>query len=339
MGAKDKKKKKENKKNKPKPDDGGGNNRKLITDARFASMHSDPRFSELRKKKNKVEIDSRFKRAFTDKNFATSKAPVDKRGKPKKKKNDAAANPLQRYYTLEHEKGRDSQEKLLKNDEESENEDEKVKLKDESEDSSSSEEVESDDSSSTSLSGSTDSDEEDGVYEEEEQEQGELKIQEIDKETHRLAVVNMDWSEVRAVDLYVLLSSFLPKGGHIVSVAVYPSESGLKRMEEEAVRGPVGLFDDDKNKNEDEESEDDDGDEIDTEKLRAYELSRLRYYFAVVECDSIATADCLYKTCDGLEFERSSLKLDLRFIPDSMEFKHQPRDVAKSVGIWEAFSK
>lgn len=338
MGAKDKKKMKENKKNKPKPDDGGGNNGKLITDARFASMHSDPRFSELRRKKNKVEIDSRFKHAFTDKNFAASKAPVDKRGKPKK--NDAAANPLQRYYTLEDEKGRDLQEKLPKNDEESESEDEKVKLKDESEESSSSEEeVESDDSSSTSLSGSTDSDEEDVVFEEEKQEQDELKIPEIDKETHRLAVVNMDWSEVRAVDLYVLLSSFLPKGGHIVSVAVYPSESGLKRMEEEAVRGPVGLFDDDKNKNEDEESEDDDDDEIDTEKLRAYELSRLRYYFAVVECDSIATADCLYKTCDGLEFERSSLKLDLRFIPDSMEFKHQPRDVAKTVGIWEAFCK
>lgn len=51
----------------------------------------------------------------------------------------------------------------------------------------------------------------------------------------------------------------------------------------------------------------------------------------MVECDSIATADYLYKACDGVEFERSSNKLDLRFIPDSMEFKHDPRDVATEV--------
>lgn len=56
-----------------------------------------------------------------------------------------------------------------------------------------------------------------------------------------------------------------------------------------------------------------------------------RYYYAVVECDSSATADYLYKTCDGVEFERTSNKLDLRFIPDSMEFKHQPRDIATEV--------
>lgn len=60
-------------------------------------------------------------------------------------------------------------------------------------------------------------------------------------------------------------------------------------------------------------------------------FSPFRYYYAVVKCDSIATADYLYKTCDGVEFERSSNKLDLRFIPDSMEFKHPPRDVANGV--------
>lgn len=72
--------------------------------------------------------------------------------------------------------------------------------------------------------------------------------------------------------MYVLLSSFLPKGGQIISVAVYPSEFGLKRMEEEAVRGPVLLFDDDKEQNE----SDGNDDEIDVKKLREYELSRLR---------------------------------------------------------------
>ena len=51
-------------------------------------------------------------------------------------------------------------------------------------------------------------------------------------------------------------------------------------MEEEAVKGPVGLFDDENGKDtkddSDESDDDDDDDEIDNEKLRAYELSRLR---------------------------------------------------------------
>jgi hypothetical protein len=74
--------------------------------------------------------------------------------------------------------------------------------------------------------------------------------------------------------LYVLLSSFVPKEGYIKSVSVYPTEFGLKCMEEEAMYGPVGLFDKDKEKNDEDEDENDD--EIDDEKLRAYEISRLR---------------------------------------------------------------
>ncbi|KAJ6682270.1 hypothetical protein OIU74_020501 [Salix koriyanagi] len=147
----------------------------------------------------------------------------------------------------------------------------------------------------------------------------------VEEGTRRLAIVNMDWRHVRAVDLFVVLRSFLPKGGQILSVSVYPSEFGLQRMKEEEVRGPVGLFDDENEKSDD---DDDDNDEIDYDKLRAYEKSRLRYYYAVVECDSVATGDYLYKSCDGVEFERSSNVLDLRFIPDSMDFKHPPRDVA-----------
>lgn len=76
---------------------------------------------------------------------------------------------------------------------------------------------------------------------------------------------------MQAADLYVMLSSFLPKDGQIMSVAVYPSEFGLQRMKEEEIHGPVGLFD-----GENEESDEDDNDEIDNEKLREYEKSRLR---------------------------------------------------------------
>ncbi|XP_027078542.1 pre-rRNA-processing protein ESF1-like [Coffea arabica] len=346
MGSKGK-----NKKNMTKPDgDATANHRndgKIITDARFASLHSDPRFREPPKHKAKVAIDSRFNRMFTDKDFATSKARTDKRGK--QKKNDSAANSLRHYYRLEEEeegaKERSLGKELVKNEESGESESEGVesdeesesvnvekgslKLENESETSDSEEEEEEEEEaeSDDSMSTTSDSDE---AYEEEEDTFGlEETVPEIDKETHRLAVVNMDWSQVKAVDLYVSLSSFLPRGGQIMSVAVYPSEFGLKRMEEEAIHGPVGLFEDDKKNNQNDEDEDDDDDEIDNEKLRTYELSRLRYYYAVVECDSIATADYLYRTCDGVEFERSSTMLDLRFVPDKMEFKHQPRDVAK----------
>jgi len=79
--------------------------------------------------------------------------------------------------------------------------------------------------------------------------------------------------------LYVVLSSFLPKGGQILSVAVYPSEFGLQRMKEEAVRGPLGFLKDENEKNEDQDDDkldSEDDDEIDYEKLRAYEISRLR---------------------------------------------------------------
>ncbi|GKB98101.1 pre-rRNA-processing protein ESF1, partial [Tanacetum coccineum] len=141
---------------------------------------------------------------------------------------------------------------------------------------------------------STDTDEDEGGYLEMEEIEEE-NVPEIDKETHRLAIVNLDWSQFQAVDLFVVFNSFLPKTGQILSVSVYPSEFGLKRMEEEAVKGPVGLFDDENGKNSEDES--DDKDEIDNEKLRAYELSRLRYYFAVVVCDSVAAADYLYKSC------------------------------------------
>lgn len=75
--------------------------------------------------------------------------------------------------------------------------------------------------------------------------------------------------------MYVVLSSFLPKGGQILSVAVYPSEFGLQRMKEEELHGPIGLFDDEQKKN---DEDDDDDEEIDDEKLRAYEMSRLRSF-------------------------------------------------------------
>lgn len=324
-------------KNKPKDSESSAaaqfTDRKIITDARFASVHSDPRFQKVPRNTSMVAIDSRFNRVLTDKSFfVSSSAPLDKRGKPKKRNSETS---LRHYYRIEEEKHKQEEEEeeeeeagkeiIYEDDEEVEEERKLGKLgpvKSGLESSSESEVSESEDDESYTTT-DTDEGEDEGVEEEEEEPQVQENIPEIERETRRLAVVNMDWRYVKAVDLYVVLSSFIPKDGQILSVAVYPSEFGLQRMKEEEVHGPVGLFDD-----ENDEDNEDNEDEIDYEKLRAYETSKLRYYYAVVECDSSATADYLYKACDGVEFERSSNKLDLRFIPDSMEFKHPPRDIA-----------
>lgn len=90
------------------------------------------------------------------------------------------------------------------------------------------------------------------------------------------------------------------------------------------VHGPNMIF-------EDEDDDEDEDKEVNMEKLRAYEKNKLKYYYAVVECDSKETANHLYTQCDGMEFERTSNTLDLRFIPDDMTFAREPRDIAKEV--------
>ncbi|EEC44270.1 predicted protein [Phaeodactylum tricornutum CCAP 1055/1] len=173
-----------------------------------------------------------------------------------------------------------------------------------------------------------------------------------------LAVMNMDWMNVRAVDIFAIVSSFTPPGA-VKKVQVYPSDFGRERMAQEEKFGPAGLWKKSKTKNTGDNIKDDDDDnetdnlsaedggyltnseedgdsvpeniegtpsmtlhnsgktDFDPEKLRAYEASRLKYYFAVVEFSSPGYADVAYKEVDGLEFEYSSSALDLRAIPPS----------------------
>ncbi|XP_062912206.1 ESF1 homolog [Mobula hypostoma] len=160
---------------------------------------------------------------------------------------------------------------------------------------------------------------------------------ELDKEaprentiTRRFAVCNMDWDKIKANDLMVLFNSFIPKGGAVLSVKIYPSEYGKEKMKEEELHGPVELLSNNLPENADEDTHEQ---RIIREKVREYQFKRLKYYYAVVECDSPETANKLYEECDGMEYESSSSFLDLRFIPDELTFEDEPKDVAADVNL------
>ncbi|XP_040891331.1 ESF1 homolog [Toxotes jaculatrix] len=149
-----------------------------------------------------------------------------------------------------------------------------------------------------------------------------------DEVSARLAVCNMDWDRMKARDLLALFNSFTPKGGAVLSVRIYPSEFGKERLKLEETQGPMEL------KALPEDSEDDTEEErVYREKMRDYQFKRLKYYYAVVECDSAHTATKIYEECDGYEYESSCSVLDLRFIPDDVTFTEEPRDVATDVNL------
>ncbi|XP_062190458.1 pre-rRNA-processing protein ESF1-like [Phragmites australis] len=310
--------------------------KRAMEDERFAAARTDPRFRPMRRKEAKVALDSRFSSMMTDPRFASSAAPVDKRGKRRKK--GARDNPMLHYYLTqdEEEEGKEKGKEKEKF----------VEQKDE-------EDVEEDEEQEEEESSSSDDDEDEDVDDDEYSVGSDIAhylmgrhddTPMIDKETHRLAVVNMDWDHIKAVDLYMVMTSCIPKGGRVLSVSIYPSEFGLKCLEIESTQGPAALVDANVDDNDDDNDEDNDEDEdnsdydddddenVDSDKennkLRAYELNRLRYYYAVVVCDSSATANHLYTTLDGTEFLKTANVFDLQFISDSMEFKHPARDVA-----------
>ena len=247
--------------------------------------------------------------------------------------------------------------------------------------SSSSDDSTSDDDSSDDDSQSDASDEDSiegiaGVLDPSTREAEEKEVEITHEESPYLAVCNMDWTQVRAVDLFAILSSFCPPGS-VKRVRVYPSDFGMERMKKEEVMGPAGIWKKQKggskkksgeqtieNDNEvnerfeeeedessvedgqgsdhsDDDEEDMDEDDVDLdatyehfsknpgeedygadndfdpEKLRAYEASKMKYYFAVATFASSAAADAAYREVDGMEVGHSSAMIDLRSIPPS----------------------
>lgn len=315
-------------------------NKGIWNDERFAKFVNDPRFRNIHKSTKTTKIDKRFKSMFEDDKFKV-KYSVDKYGR---RVNKTSTDDLEKYYDLsssdEDEEEKRKEEDQMLNEGGNVNEvhesdgeiadDIKVKLQDMTVDYARGEiPLLSDSSSDDESSG-----DENELFIEHVWGQLDNDAPRTEESTKRLACCNLDWDRIRASDILVLCSSFLPPGGSIISVKIYPSEYGKERMAEEEMKGPQELtankldIDSEYDSSDSEaEHDDEEGSEYHMEKLRQYQLNRLKYYYAVIECNSVAAADKLYAECDGLEYESTATKLDLRFIPDDMTFDDEPKDI------------
>lgn len=337
-----------------------------IEDDRFKHIATDPRFRGVPRSQRKVKIDNRFAAMFDDKRFKL-KYVMDKRGRPI---HSTTSEDLKKFYAVESssESGNDDDDRderpqddsveskrvelkaSVQEDEEA-NEDEDSEAvgdsedeEDEDESDASSDEPEEPERDPARGIGNveTSSEEDESSEEELEDDDGEVAWGELDRDapksddvSRRLALCNLDWDKLRAQDLFVLLDSFKPPGGVVQRVSVYPSEFGKERMAVERESGPAELVEAARGDKKASKKGGGDDEEVDAktrrEALRQYQLNRLRYYYAIAECDSAETADHLYRELDGREYESSGTCLDLRFVPDDMTFDEEPTSVADSV--------
>lgn len=323
-----------------------------IADARFSSFETDPRFRLPSKKNVKTKLDKRFAGMLDDEDF-TATSHVDRYGR--KVKSDSKKKALQRLYEAEGDedegKDKDGSEPEIEVDDDDVVQRELLAVHERdlranydpargggfasSEDEHSSEEEDSDDEEDGGAELATE-----GDMQRLQDEQADVETGEISK---RIAIVNLDWDHVSSTDLFALFTSFIGESpGRVTKVAVYPSEFGKERMQREEVEGPPKeLFKENKeNSDSDEEEDSDEEDErikkkliqegddqdFDSDALRKYQLDRLRYYYAVMECSDEKTAQQIYEATDGTEYQSSSNFLDLRFVPDEVEFDDEARD-------------
>eukprot|EP00826_Nyctotherus_ovalis_P026156 TRINITY_DN2041_c0_g2_i2.p1 TRINITY_DN2041_c0_g2~~TRINITY_DN2041_c0_g2_i2.p1 ORF type:complete len:507 (+),score=169.77 TRINITY_DN2041_c0_g2_i2:102-1622(+) len=279
---------------------------------------TDPKFMLPGKSVRKVKVDERFKKMFHSKKFRDAA----QRGASRENRELAEL-----YYAKDEDKSQ----------QESEESEESAK--------------------------SSSSDYEDEIKSEEDLwENEEVPLE--DKVSKRLAVVNLDWDQINAEDLMTIFSSLSKAKNGVEKVEIYISNYGKEQIKKDSLYGPQEIWKDsssaDVNKKEDdsekegkevkEQLESDDGNDDPTKEvtskpiskttkknedtnedfnqlaLRKYELQKLRYYFAVVYCSSAKTAQQIYDEYDGFEYENSSLKFDLRFIPDDMKFFDPPKE-------------
>lgn len=57
----------------------------------------------------------------------------------------------------------------------------------------------------------------------------------------------------------------------------------------------------------------------------------MKYYYAIVYCDSSKTAKFLYDEYNGFEFENSNIRLNMSFVPDDIKFTQELKESANEV--------
>lgn len=321
-----------------------------MADKRFAALASDPRYRLPSKKQSQTAVDPRFKRLFTDQGFQ-KKAAVDRYGR--KLKPNSGKKDIEKRFRLEDEDEEDNEPKKGKSKKQTR---EVVGSSDESEEESDDEEdLAAHDPARQGGFDESSSEEESTSEEEDSADEDELadataggeqtETVPMGEVSKRIAAVNLDWDNIRAADIMAVASSFAPTAGRVESVTIFPSEFGKERMEREELEGPPReIFASSKRKDETDESDSDEdeeekirkrlikeqaeeGEEFDDAKLRQYQLERLRYYYAVIECDSETTAKAVYDDLDNREYLTTSNFFDLRFIPDEVSFDEDtPRE-------------
>ncbi|KAJ3360300.1 pre-rRNA-processing protein esf1 [Kappamyces sp. JEL0680] len=319
-------------------------------DSRFKKLGKDPRFLKPKKDSAKIAIDSRFSHMLKSSEFG-HKARVDKRGKIIE---SSAASDLKRFYKLEDNPSDVSEDSALSDPSLESDEDSSVADLDRVDYARGEGDVESSDDDPE-----LDSDEEAALEEEAKGPWADEQVP-MGDETSRLACVNLDWDHVKAKDLFKVFDGFKPARGFIKRVSVYPSEFGKKALAAEALHGPpttvfkqsqpsdeavsslrpltkrekkkerlkLEKLKERSSKPQAADADADEGKDFNTVALRKYQMDRLRYYYAVVECDSVACARAIFTACDGSEFESSGNFFDLRYIPEDMTFDDEPRDTA-----------
>ena len=55
----------------------------------------------------------------------------------------------------------------------------------------------------------------------------------------------------------------------------------------------------------------------------------MKYYYAVINCNTIQTAEKLYNSYNNYEFELTNTRLNLALIPDSLVFPQEVKELAK----------
>ncbi|KAJ3226333.1 pre-rRNA-processing protein esf1 [Chytriomyces hyalinus] len=327
-------------------------------DSRFTSLGKNPRFLKPKKKDSKVSIDKRFSAIFNEAAPSTTNVKAAKTDKYGRKLKKTVATDLKRFYKIEDEEEEDTEEKkandrVVEKEVEKEEDEESeasfeggIHSRDTDSDGFQSVSDEEGPSGSALIRGeglaeSSDEDESDIDQEaleeldrQVESDEDEPEVENLGPISRRFAAVNMDWDNIKSRDLYKVFDAFRPKSGALLSVSIYKSEFGKERLEREAREGPPKeIFGSKKLGGREEQQSlfgEEEGKDFDDEKLRQYQLDRLRYYYAVAECDSAATASAIHTAVDGTEFEKSANTFNLQFIPDDMTFDDKPVDTATS---------